>query len=49
LFPLFATGVIDSDGKLPLVSLIPAAILPLVSLTPVHLDLQISPQLSEKI
>ncbi len=35
---------------LPLVSLIPAAVLPPVSLTPVvHLDLRISPQIFEKI
>jgi hypothetical protein len=35
LFPLFAAGVIDTGGKLPPVSLIPAANLPPVSLTPV--------------
>jgi hypothetical protein len=41
LFPLFATGVIDNGdkfaagGKLPPVSLTPAANLPPVSLTPV--------------
>jgi hypothetical protein len=35
LFPLFATGVIDTSGKLPPVLLTPAANLPPVSLTPV--------------
>jgi hypothetical protein len=35
LFPLFVTGVIDTGGKLPPVSLIPVANLPPVSLAPV--------------
>jgi hypothetical protein len=35
LFPLFAAGVVDTGGKLPPVSLIPAENLPPVSLTPV--------------
>ncbi len=35
MFPLFATGVIDTVANLPPVSLIPAAILLPVSLTPV--------------
>jgi hypothetical protein len=33
LFPLFATGVIDTGGKLPPMSLIAAENLPLVSTT----------------
>jgi hypothetical protein len=50
----FAAGVADTGGKLPLVSLIPAAILPPVLLTPVvipvvHLYLRISPRIFEKI
>jgi hypothetical protein len=46
----FAAGVADTGGKLPPVSLTPAAILPPVSLTPmVHLDLQISQRILEKI
>jgi hypothetical protein len=57
----FAAGVADTGGKFVPVSLIPAAILPLVSLTPVanlppvslipvvHLYLQISPRIFEKI
>ncbi len=41
LFQLFATGVIDTDGKLPPVLLIPVANLPPVPLIPVvHLDLR---------
>ena len=35
LFPLFAAGVVDTGGKLPPVSLTPAANLLPVSLTPV--------------
>ncbi len=34
MFPLFATGVIDTGGILPPVSLIPVANLPPVSLIP---------------
>jgi hypothetical protein len=50
LFPLFATGVVDTGGKLPPVSLTPVANLPPVSLIPVvHLDLRISPRIFEKI
>jgi hypothetical protein len=61
LFPLFATGVVDTGGKfsasvvdtigkLPLVSLIPGAILLLVLLIPVvHLDKQISLRIFKKI
>ncbi len=46
----FAAGVIDTGGNLPPVSLTPVANLPPVSLTlVVHLDLQISPQIFEKI
>jgi hypothetical protein len=37
LFPLFATGVVDTGGKLPPVLLIPAANLPPVSTTLVKL------------
>jgi hypothetical protein len=33
LFPLFAAGVVDTGGKLPPVSLLPAANLPPVSTT----------------
>jgi hypothetical protein len=35
VFPLFATGIVDTTGKLPPVSLPPAANLLLVSLTQV--------------
>jgi hypothetical protein len=35
LFPLFATGVVDTGGKLPPASLTPAENLPPVSLAPV--------------
>jgi hypothetical protein len=35
LFPLFATGVLDTGGNLPLALFPPAANLPPVSLTPV--------------
>ena len=79
MFPLFANGVVDTGGKLPPASLIPAAnlppvsttlaklvaqfatgvvdtggnfaaVLPPVSLIPVvHLYLQISPGIFEKI
>jgi hypothetical protein len=57
----FATSVVDTGGKLPPVSLKPAAILLPVSLTPVanlppvslkavvHLDLRISARMFEKI
>jgi hypothetical protein len=46
----FATGVVDTGGKLPPVSLIPAANLPPVSLIPVvHLYLRISPRIFKKI
>jgi hypothetical protein len=46
----FATGVVDTGGNLPPVSLIPAAILPPVLLIPLlHLDLRISLQIFEKI
>jgi hypothetical protein len=51
LFPLFATGVIDTGGKFAAVSLIPVTNLPLVSTTQaevVHLDLRISLQIFEK-
>ena len=34
MFPLFAAGVVDTGGKLPPVSLIPAENLPPVSRTP---------------
>ncbi len=46
----FVTGVIDTGGNLPQVSLSPVVNLPPVSLIPVvHLDLQISPRIFEKI
>ena len=46
----FAAGVVVTGGNLPPVSLTPVANLPPVSLTPVvHLDLQISPRIFEKI
>ncbi len=46
----FAAGVVGTGGNLPPVSLTPAANLPPVSLTPVvHLDLQTSPRIFEKI
>jgi hypothetical protein len=45
----FAAGVVDTGGKFTSVSLIKAAVLPLVSLIlVVHLDLQISPRIFEK-
>ena len=46
----FAAGVVDTGGNLPPVSLTPVESLSPVSLTPVvHLDLQISPRIFEKI
>jgi hypothetical protein len=46
----FAAGVVDTGGNLPPVLLTPVANLPPVSTTPVvHLDLRISPRISEKI
>jgi hypothetical protein len=36
-FPLFATSVVDTGGNLPKVSLMLAANLPLLSLTPIAL------------
>jgi hypothetical protein len=45
----FAASVVDTSGNFPPVSLTPVANLPPVSLTPVvHLDLRISPRISEK-
>jgi hypothetical protein len=46
----FATGVVDTGGNLPPVSLTQMANLPPVSLIPVvHLGLRISPRIFEKI
>jgi hypothetical protein len=45
----FATGVVDTGGNLPPLSLTPMANLPPVSLTPmVHLYLRISPRIFKK-
>jgi hypothetical protein len=43
LFPLFATGVVDTGGKLPPVSLKPAANLPPVSTTLANLPVLLIP------
>ncbi len=46
----FAAGVVDTGGNLPQVSLTTVANCPPVSTTPVlHLDLQISPRIFDKI
>jgi hypothetical protein len=49
VFPLFATGVVDTGSKFAAGVVDTGGKLPLVSLIPVvHLDLQISPQIFEK-
>jgi hypothetical protein len=50
LYPLFATGVVDTGGKFAAGVVDTGGNLPPASLTPmVHLDLRLSPRIFEKI